>query len=86
MYGILRTMFDPRINLSNEVSMQLIEHFDQKSIPHRRIPRNTCAWLRRRAFGLPGIAARSLRREVRYRVSRARRRGIAAAKMHAKPA
>ena len=27
VYGILRTMFDPRINLSNEVSMQLIKHF-----------------------------------------------------------
>ena len=31
MYGILRTMFDPRINLSNEVSMQLIKHFDRKA-------------------------------------------------------
>ena len=30
VFGILRTMFDPRINLSNEVSMQLIEHVDRK--------------------------------------------------------
>jgi len=39
VYGILRTMFDPRINLSNEVSMQLIEHFDQK-VFRTCIPRN----------------------------------------------
>jgi chromosome partitioning protein len=30
LYGILRTMFDPRNNLSNEVSMQLIKHFDRQ--------------------------------------------------------
>ncbi len=39
MYGILRTMFDPRINLANEVSMQLIEHFD-KLVFRTVIPRN----------------------------------------------
>jgi chromosome partitioning protein len=39
VYGILRTMFDPRINLSNEVSMQLIEHFDRK-VFRTVIPRN----------------------------------------------
>ncbi len=39
MYGILRTMFDPRINLSNEVSMQLIEHFDRK-VFRTVVPRN----------------------------------------------
>jgi len=39
MYGILRTMFDPRINLSNEVSMQLIEHFDKK-VFRTCVPRN----------------------------------------------
>ncbi|MDX1515533.1 MAG: ParA family protein [Woeseiaceae bacterium] len=39
MYGILRTMFDPRINLSNEVSMQLIEHFDDR-VFRTVIPRN----------------------------------------------
>ena len=39
VYGILRTMYDPRINLSNEVSMQLIEHFDRK-VFRTVIPRN----------------------------------------------
>ncbi|MDJ0910067.1 MAG: ParA family protein [Woeseiaceae bacterium] len=39
VYGILRTMYDPRINLSNEVSMQLIEHFD-KTVFRTVIPRN----------------------------------------------
>ena len=32
-------MFDPRINLSNEVSMQLIKHFDRK-VFRTIIPRN----------------------------------------------
>ena len=39
MYGILRTMFDPRVNLSNEVSLQLIEHFDRK-VFRTVVPRN----------------------------------------------
>ncbi len=39
VYGILRTMFDPRINLSNEVSMQLIDHFDKK-VFRTVVPRN----------------------------------------------
>ena len=39
VYGILRTMFDPRINLSNEVSLQLIKHFDRK-VFRTVIPRN----------------------------------------------
>ncbi|MDH3746899.1 MAG: ParA family protein [Gammaproteobacteria bacterium] len=39
VYGILRTMFDPRINLSNEVSQQLLEHFDEK-VFRTVIPRN----------------------------------------------
>jgi len=39
VFGILRTMFDPRINLSNEVSMQLIEHFDRK-VFRTVVPRN----------------------------------------------
>ncbi|MBU2678633.1 MAG: ParA family protein [Gammaproteobacteria bacterium] len=39
MYGILRTMFDSRANLSNEVSMQLIEHFDRK-VFRTVVPRN----------------------------------------------
>jgi chromosome partitioning protein len=39
LFGILRTMFDPRINLSNEVSLQLIEHFDTQ-VFRTIIPRN----------------------------------------------
>ena len=39
VYGILRTMFDPRMNLSNEVSLQLIEHFD-RAVFRTCIPRN----------------------------------------------
>jgi len=37
--GLLRTMFDPRNNLSNEVSAQLIEHFQEK-VFRTVIPRN----------------------------------------------
>jgi chromosome partitioning protein len=37
--GILRTMFDPRNNLANEVSAQLIEHFRDK-VFRTVIPRN----------------------------------------------
>lgn len=37
--GILRTMFDPRNNLANEVSAQLIEHFKSK-VFRTIIPRN----------------------------------------------
>jgi chromosome partitioning protein len=37
--GILRTMFDPRNNLSNEVSAQLIAHFGEK-VFRTIIPRN----------------------------------------------
>ena len=37
--GILRTMYDPRNNLANEVSSQLIEHFDDK-VFRTVIPRN----------------------------------------------
>ncbi len=37
--GLLRTMFDPRNNLSNEVSTQLIEHFGDK-VFRTLIPRN----------------------------------------------
>ena len=39
VFGILRTMFDPRINLSNEVSLQLLKHFDRK-VFRTVIPRN----------------------------------------------
>jgi chromosome partitioning protein len=36
---LLRTMFDPRNNLANEVSAQLIEHFGEK-VFRTMIPRN----------------------------------------------
>jgi chromosome partitioning protein len=39
MYGLLRTMVDPRINLSNEVSDQLIAHFSDK-VFRTVVPRN----------------------------------------------
>jgi len=39
VFGILRTMFDPRINLSNEVSLQLLKHFDRQ-VFRTVIPRN----------------------------------------------
>jgi chromosome partitioning protein len=37
--GLLRTMFDPRNNLANEVSAQLLEHFHEK-VFRTVIPRN----------------------------------------------
>jgi chromosome partitioning protein len=37
--GFLRTMFDPRNNLANQVSQQLLEHFGDK-VYHTVIPRN----------------------------------------------
>lgn len=37
--GLLRTMFDPRNNLANQVSRQLINHFENK-VFHTIIPRN----------------------------------------------
>lgn len=39
IYGLLRTMVDPRINLSNEVSDQLVAHFDDK-VFRTVVPRN----------------------------------------------
>lgn len=39
VFGLLRTMVDPRINLSNEVSAQLLEHFDDK-VFRTIVPRN----------------------------------------------
>jgi chromosome partitioning protein len=39
VYGLLRTMVDPRINLSNEVSDQLISHFNDK-VFRTVVPRN----------------------------------------------
>jgi chromosome partitioning protein len=37
--GLLRTMFDPRNNLANDVSAQLVKHFDDK-VYRTVIPRN----------------------------------------------
>jgi len=37
--GLLRTMYDPRNNLANEVSAQLMEHFGEK-VFRTMIPRN----------------------------------------------
>jgi chromosome partitioning protein len=39
VYGLLRTMVDPRINLSNEVSEQLLSHFNDK-VFRTVVPRN----------------------------------------------
>jgi len=39
VYGLLRTMVDPRINLSNEVSDQLVSHFEDK-VFRTVVPRN----------------------------------------------
>ena len=39
VYGLLRTMVDPRINLSNEVSDQLVSHFRDK-VFRTVVPRN----------------------------------------------
>ena len=39
VYGLLRTMVDPRINLSNEVSEQLVDHFNDK-VFRTVVPRN----------------------------------------------
>ena len=39
IHGILRTMFDPRNNLANEVSSQLIDHFGDR-VYRTVIPRN----------------------------------------------
>src|SRR6202000_2440303 len=50
--GILRTMFDPRNNLANEVSAQLITHFGEK-VFRTIIPRNI-RLDRAPSFGKPG--------------------------------
>jgi len=39
VFGLLRTMVDPRINLSNEVSQQLVKHFNDK-VFRTVVPRN----------------------------------------------
>ena len=51
--GILRTMFDPRNNLSNEVSAQLIEHFGDR-VFRTIIPRNI-RLAEAPSFGVPAM-------------------------------
>ena len=51
--GILRTMFDPRNNLANEVSAQLIQHFGDK-VFRTVIPRNV-RLAEAPSFGLPAL-------------------------------
>jgi chromosome partitioning protein len=51
VFGLLRTMVDPRINLSNEVSDQLIEHFSDK-VFRTVVPRNV-RLAEAPSFGLP---------------------------------
>ncbi|MBU6470733.1 MAG: ParA family protein [Gammaproteobacteria bacterium] len=51
--GLLRTMFDPRNNLANEVSAQLIQHFGNK-VYNTIIPRNV-RLAEAPSFGLPAL-------------------------------
>jgi chromosome partitioning protein len=51
--GILRTMFDPRNNLANDVSAQLIEHFGDK-VFRTIIPRNV-RLAEAPSFGVPAM-------------------------------
>ena len=51
--GLLRTMFDPRNNLANAVSAQLIEHFGQQGIPHPDPPHICLA--EAPSFGKPAL-------------------------------
>ncbi len=79
--GLLRTMFDPRNNLANEVSAQLIEHFGDEGFSHdhpaqRALGRG--AELRQaRAAARQGVARRA-------RLSRARRRNDSARRRFAR--
>ena len=50
--GLLRTMFDPRNNLANEVSAQLHRAFRRQGVPHHD-SRATSAWPRRRVSASP---------------------------------
>lgn len=52
--GLLRTMFDPRNNLSNDVSAQLIQHFGDK-VYRSIVPRNV-RLAEAPSHGLPAIA------------------------------
>jgi len=52
--GLLRTMFDPRNNLANDVSAQLVEHFGDK-VYRTLIPRNV-RLAEAPSHGLPALA------------------------------
>jgi chromosome partitioning protein len=54
IHGILRTMFDPRNNLANEVSSQLIGHFGDR-VYRTVIPRNV-RLAEAPSFGVPVLA------------------------------
>lgn len=63
--GLLRTMFDPRSNLANDVSSQLILHFGNK-VYRTSIPRNI-RLAEAPSFGLPALLHdRSSRGAVAY--------------------
>ncbi|MBH98897.1 MAG: chromosome partitioning protein [Rhodospirillaceae bacterium] len=53
LYGILRTMFDPRNNLANEVSAQLMKHFGE-IVFRTVIPRNV-RLAEAPSFGMPAM-------------------------------
>ncbi len=53
LMGLLRTMFDPRNNLANEVSSQLIMHFGEK-VYRTVIPRNV-RLAEAPSFGMPAM-------------------------------
>lgn len=53
LYGILRTMFDPRNNLATEVSSQLTQHFGER-VFRTVIPRNV-RLAEAPSFGLPAL-------------------------------
>ena len=82
--GILRTMYDPRNNLANEVSTQLIMHFDDQ-VYRTMIPRNV-RLAEAPSYGVPALlhdknsrgalaylalAGEMLRREEKARVAQA---------------
>jgi chromosome partitioning protein len=52
--GLLRTMFDPRNNLANDVSAQLVEHFGDK-VYRTLVPRNV-RLAEAPSHGLPALA------------------------------
>jgi chromosome partitioning protein len=79
IHGILRTMFDPRNNLANEVSAQLEQHFGDR-VYRTVIPRNIrlaeapsfgCAALFHDKFSRGALAYLALAGEINRRESAA---------------